>query len=149
MGLFRVDADILIVGNGETIKNGSLVIEGSKLDYSGEQEHAPKINAIVTAPVVMPGMWDCHSHFVGIRRAAIEDTVTTDPIQAALRCAWDAKAALESGITSTREVGGFGVYLSRAVNEGAIPGPRIYAAGSVISMTGGHGDIHNVALDAL
>jgi hypothetical protein len=33
------------------------------------------------------------------------------------------------------------------VDEGLIPGPSIYAAGSVLSVTGGHGDIHTFAVE--
>jgi imidazolonepropionase-like amidohydrolase len=58
------------------------------------------------------------------------------------RSARDLRAALDAGITSVREVGGLGVYLARAVAEGVLDGPAIYGAGSVLSTTGGHGDLH-------
>ncbi len=41
-----------------------------------------------------------------------------------------------------REVGGLGVYLATAVSEGILDGPAIYAAGAILSTTGGHGDLH-------
>ena len=47
---------------------------------------------------------------------------------------------------SVREVGGLGVYLARAVNEGVLDGPAIYAAGSILSTTGGHADLHSYPL---
>jgi imidazolonepropionase-like amidohydrolase len=61
----------------------------------------------------------------------------------------DLERALQSGITSIREVGGLGIYLARLVADGTIPGPDIYAAGAVLSMTGGHADIHAFPLDVL
>jgi imidazolonepropionase-like amidohydrolase len=44
-------------------------------------------------------------------------------------------------VTSVREVGGLGVYLARAVEEGTLDGPTIYGAGAILSVTGGHGDL--------
>ena len=41
-----------------------------------------------------------------------------------------------------REVGGLGVHLATAVSEGILDGPSIYAAGAILSTTGGHGDLH-------
>jgi imidazolonepropionase-like amidohydrolase len=38
------------------------------------------------------------------------------------------------------------VHLAKAVAEGAIEGPAIYAAGAVLSTTGGHGDLHGYPL---
>jgi len=45
-----------------------------------------------------------------------------------------------------RETGGYGVYLARSVLEGSVKGPSIYAAGSFLSTTGGHGDCHDFPL---
>jgi imidazolonepropionase-like amidohydrolase len=39
-------------------------------------------------------------------------------------------------------VGGLGIHLVRAVDEGVLDGPAIYPAGSILSTTGGHGDLH-------
>jgi imidazolonepropionase-like amidohydrolase len=65
----------------------------------------------------------------------------------AARTAMDAGKALNAGITSVREVGGLGIHLARAVNEGTVPGPHIYAAGGILSTTGGHGDLHCYPVD--
>ena len=45
-----------------------------------------------------------------------------------------------------RELGGFGVPLAAAVAEGRIIGPTIYSANHAISMTGGHGDLHDIPI---
>jgi imidazolonepropionase-like amidohydrolase len=52
--------------------------------------------------------------------------------------------ALQAGFTSVREVGGLGLYLARAIADGHVQGPNVYAAGSILSTTGGHGDIHSI-----
>ena len=52
----RIDANIIIVGNGESIKDGTVVFEDKKILYVGESEHAPNDTDMTTiqAPVVMP-----------------------------------------------------------------------------------------------
>ena len=50
-------------------------------------------------------------------------------------------------MTSVREVGGLGLYLRVAIEEGVIPGPRLYPAGGVLSTTGGHADVHAMPVD--
>ena len=56
---------------------------------------------------------------------------------------------MNAGYTSVREVGGYGVELSKAINEGWLPGPNIYSAVSPISQTAGHGDLHTMPLELL
>ena len=46
-----------------------------------------------------------------------------------------------------REVGGLGLSLGPAFAEGTVRGPHTYAAGRILSTTGGHGDIHALPLD--
>jgi imidazolonepropionase-like amidohydrolase len=58
----------------------------------------------------------------------------------------DLRAAIDAGVTSVREVGGLGIHLARAVAEGTLVGPAIYAAGAILSTTGGHGDLHSYPL---
>jgi imidazolonepropionase-like amidohydrolase len=95
----------------------------------------------------MPGMWDCHGHFFGVRSAGL-DAVYTDslPLRAA-RAAKDAEKALQAGFTSVREAGGLGVHLARGVADGTLIGPSIYAPGAILSTTGGHGDMHTIPID--
>ncbi|MHA2090429.1 MAG: metal-dependent hydrolase family protein [Candidatus Kariarchaeaceae archaeon] len=145
----RIDAEKLIIGDGSIITNGSVVIEKENITYAGEQEHAPNAEHSLTTPVLMPGLWECHGHLMGLKTFNFE-TIPFIPTQlAALRGVWDVQEALLSGITSIREVGGHGIYLNRAIQEGAIQGPRIYSSGSIISTTGGHADIHGLPLDIL
>jgi imidazolonepropionase-like amidohydrolase len=52
-----------------------------------------------------------------------------------------------AGFTSVREMGGMGTFLGRAIDEGQVIGPNVYASGSMLSMTAGHGDEHGMDLD--
>lgn len=144
----RIDADIVIPGDAGPITDGTVIIEGNVLGYVGPQATAPAaVPTDLRVPALMPGMWDCHCHFFGITAANLENLVTDSVPNRAMRIGQDANRALMAGFTSLREAGGLGVYLAQAVSEGTVVGPEIYAAGSLLSTTGGHGDIHSMPLD--
>ena len=146
----RVEADLLIPGVGEPITNGCVVFEGPTISYAGPIEGSPTPSPSDTSigvPAVLPGLWDTHAHFFGLRNLSMEEVVYTSPWVGILRAARDAEKALRAGFTSVRELSGFGVYLSRAVEDGSIVGPHIYGAGAMLSPTGGHGDDHAYPLE--
>jgi imidazolonepropionase-like amidohydrolase len=84
---------------------------------------------------------------MGIRTPNLADLAALVPVVAGMRVARDARVALEAGFTSIREVGGIGVWLATAVAEGSVSGPTVYAAGAVLSPTGGHADLHMYPTD--
>ena len=145
----RIDAELLIPGRGNPIESGCIVMDDGRITFAGPSANAPATpGATVTAaPVVMPGMWDCHGHFLGVLTAELSQVVHMPREVAAARTAADARAAIDAGFTSVREAGGLGVYLARVINEGTLVGPHIYAPGAILSTTGGHGDIHGLPLD--
>lgn len=110
---------------------------------------------------VLPGLIDCHVHLTGEFGPKHKmDIVEESPTAVALHAARHARVTLEAGFTTVRdlgEIGGAGdaiFSLRTAVAKGYVPGPRIFAAGSIISPTGGHGiacgyrDDINLLLDA-
>ncbi len=62
------------------------------------------------------------------------------------RCIPQLRQALNYGITSVRDCGGYGLYLKQLVDEDTFKGPNIYSAGQALSITGGHGDVHQLPL---
>jgi imidazolonepropionase-like amidohydrolase len=147
--MHRIEAELLIPGRGDPVRGGVVVLDGARIDYAGPAAMAPQTPDVPVsrAVTVMPGMWDCHGHFLGTRGFDLAQLpLEPEPLRAA-RCARDLRAALDAGITSVREVGGLGVHLARAVGEGVLDGPAIYAAGAVLSTTGGHADLHSLPLD--
>ncbi|WP_460350246.1 metal-dependent hydrolase family protein [Actinoallomurus acanthiterrae] len=143
--LQRIDAEQLIPGSGDPIANGVVVLDDDKISYAGAAEGAPQTPGVrtVRAQTVMPGLWDAHGHFMGLRSADLH-LLPQEPIAVrAARITADLRAALDAGITTVREVGGLGIHIARAVAEGTIEGPAIYAAGTTLSTTGGHGDLHS------
>jgi imidazolonepropionase-like amidohydrolase len=110
---------------------------------------------------VLPGLIDCHVHLTGEFGPHHKmDIVEEGPEAIALHAARHARVTLEAGFTTVRdlgEIGGAGnaiFALKHAIAKGLLPGPRIFAAGSIISPTGGHGitcgyrDDINLLLDA-
>ena len=89
--------------------------------------------------LVMPGLIDTHWHTM---LAAIPQTtaMTADLGYLYLAAAQEAQRTLMRGFTSVRDAGGPAFALKRAIDEGMIPGPRIYPSGAMISQTSGHGD---------
>lgn len=144
----RIEADKLIPGRGDIVDRGVLVIEGSTIAYAGVADGAPATAGadVITTPAVMPGMWECHGHFIGIYTANIDEALITRPQLASMRVTADARKVLEAGFTSVREMGGLGTFLGRAIEEGQVVGPNVYGSGSMLTMTAGHGDTHGVEI---
>jgi imidazolonepropionase-like amidohydrolase len=92
----------------------------------------------------MPGLIDSHTHITSeLGPNALVNAVTRGAVDAAIRSTVYAKRTLDAGFTTIRNLGAEGgadVALKRAINEGVLPGPRIWTARSTLSITGGHGD---------
>jgi imidazolonepropionase-like amidohydrolase len=144
----RIEADLLIPGKGAPIREGVVVWDGPTISYAGPAAGAPPAGQApsIRAVAVLPGLWDCHAHLLGMRTLDLGRLPLEPVALRAARCAADLRAALDAGVTSVREVGGLGVHLARAVEEGTVDGPAIYGAGAVLSVTGGHGDLHSLPL---
>ena len=128
---------------------GVVILRDSTIEYAGAPSDAPETPDADTASVatVLPGLWECHGHFIGERSPDIEVWAKGDPATQAARAVSDVRRTLEGGVTSIRELGGLGLSIQPAVGDGSISGPTIYGAGNVLSTTGGHGDTHGFPLD--
>ncbi|RNC82773.1 MAG: amidohydrolase family protein [Phycisphaera sp.] len=98
---------------------------------------------------VLPGLIDCHTHLtfeLPPMSLRLRRTLTEDPTHEAIDGTINARKTLMAGFTTVRNVGsgGAAIYALRGrINSGAIPGPRILAAGKSVSVTGGHADPTN------
>jgi imidazolonepropionase-like amidohydrolase len=140
----QINAGLLIPGRGEPVPDATVLIDGARISYAGPADGAPAAPGAVirSAATVLPGLWDCHGHFMRSRMLDLARLPQEPTALRAARSARDLINALNAGITSVREVGGLGVYLAQPVREGLLDGPSIYPAGAVLSTTGGHGDLH-------
>ena len=148
----RIDADLLIPGRGEPIEDASLVVKNGKIEYVGKRDHLPMPYEALTAtkvPVLMPGMWDAHVHYMGGDSLRLDEVFTAPQALLGARLARDVVATLNAGFTSVRELAGFGVELSKTISAGWLPGPNIYSSVSPLSQTGGHGDAHSLPLSVV
>lgn len=151
MVLSLIETDLLIPGRGEPIEDAALAWEDGRITWVGRRSDVPKALQSATkrekVPVILPGLWDCHVHFLGTTSYRTEDIWREPRALCGARGARDVAEVLNAGYTSVREVGGDGHELAKAIDEGYLLGPNIYSSVSVLSPTGGHGDGHSVPLD--
>ncbi|MCZ2839869.1 metal-dependent hydrolase family protein [Modestobacter sp. VKM Ac-2985] len=138
----------VVDGTGSApVPGQALVVEGRRIAWIGPVADAPS-----TAPenvvdgggrTVLPGLINCHVHLTadGAPDLMAQTAGDTVPL-ATLRAAAGAVETLMSGVTTVRDCGAADdvvVELAKAIDRGLVPGPRVQAAGRVITMTGGHG----------
>jgi imidazolonepropionase-like amidohydrolase len=88
---------------------------------------------------LMPGLIDAHSHIM-MESIPMSVAMTADIGYLTLVAGKAADEMLLRGFTSIRDLGGPSFSLKKAIDQGLIPGPRIYPSGAFISQTSGHGD---------
>ncbi len=88
---------------------------------------------------LMPGLTDAHWHATMVRLGPAA-MLGSDLGYSTLLAGAEATATLMRGFTTIRDLGGPSFSLKRAIDEGVLPGPRIYPSGAVITVTSGHGD---------
>ncbi|MCH8071183.1 MAG: amidohydrolase family protein [Proteobacteria bacterium] len=102
---------------------------------------------------VLPGLMDMHVHLLGeLGPNSRTDALHVTTSMQALNGAMHAKRTLDAGFTTVRDLGGKpeAIYALRdAIDNGVVPGPRIFAAGSSLAATGGHGDVDGVKAELL
>src|SRR4029453_7010085 len=91
---------------------------------------------------LMPGLIDNHWHAMMIRVTPAESM--GDVGYNNLLAGAEATDTLMRGFTTVRDLGGPTFGLKRAIDEGVLPGPRIYPSGAVITVTSGHGDFRQL-----
>ena len=97
---------------------------------------------------LMPGLIDAHMHLTGSRSGRIEEDLLTPIGVFFARAVKDLEALIDAGFTTVVDAGSIvGLHLRDAVAEGTIVGPRVVAAGPVLSQTFGHGDVHYLPVE--
>ena len=143
-----IECGTLIDGIGdEPIDDAALVIEdGAVVDVGPvEDVEEPDDTDHVdhSGEAVIPGLIDAHLHLHGSRSMDQFSWITEDVTLQTARATADLRKLLAAGFTSVRDVGSAaGLGLRGAVEDGSIPGPRIYTSGKAMSQTAGHGDAH-------
>ena len=126
----------------------SIVIEDGKVKSVGPMAQAPG-HIDLSSQSCMPGFIDMHVHLIGETSKEVDelrDQLTLNPADEAFRSVGMAKRTLMAGFTTVRDLGaadGLNISLKRAIDNGVIPGPRMFTAGTAIATTGGHADPTN------
>ena len=136
-------------GTGAAAREGTLVIERNRITRilpadarpgtAGWPAGAKVIEA--AGKTVMPGLVDLHTHLTYADPRDPEEEALSEP-DAVLRGVERLRYFVESGITSIRDVGSMGDVAFRLkdwVARNRIPGPRVFAAGQLITSVSGHG----------
>jgi imidazolonepropionase-like amidohydrolase len=129
-------------GNAETLQEGmNVLVEGNLIKtISSSAIDAPGATVINGGGrTLMPGLADTHVHigFASLPQIALIAGLTGYPYIYSTK---DAEAMLMRGVTVVRDMAGDVFALKQAIDEGVVPGPRIYPSGGGISQTAGHGD---------
>jgi imidazolonepropionase-like amidohydrolase len=128
-------------------------IEGDRIVEVGTSVRVPPGARMVDLgdATLLPVLIDLHTHLTGDERVHWEDAlVKSTPPRDALWGARNARITLLAGFTSVRDMGPVWPYvdveLRRAIDDDAIPGPRMMVAGNYVSSTGGAGDARQFSM---
>jgi imidazolonepropionase-like amidohydrolase len=144
--------------SGQMLSNQAILIEGDRIKEVGNASmvaaHAATARVVdLSSATVLPGLIDAHNHLLG-------DPKDLSPIaslrmssaQATLWGVRNLRIWLDKGFTTLRDACEsdrfYGqVALRNSVQKGLIEGPRMIVAGQCLSLTGGHGDSDQLAVD--
>jgi imidazolonepropionase-like amidohydrolase len=149
-----IKAARLIDGRGGAPVAPAMVrIEGDRIVEVGKSLAIPAGARVIDlgAATLLPGLIDLHTHLTGKFGVHWEqDLTTTTPPEAALWGAKNARDTLLAGFTTCREMGPSWPYvdvaLRDAIDQGAVPGPRLFVPGNYVSSTGGAGDARQFSI---
>lgn len=133
------------------MEHTTMVIEEGKIQaiFQGDASHLDLPTYTFADHTIIPGLIDAHVHLNGSRSYGYENITVPKALQA-IRATKDARSLLQAGYTSVRDVGSVvALSLKVAIDAEEALGPNIYAAGRIISQTGGHADSHSLPLSFL
>ena len=152
------NARILTGNPGEILSGHDLIVKDGVIAgvretaLTGKSEASAYPVQDLSGRTILPRLIDAHVHLAGCRTTSEDQELGGFPenrLARAIRSVADARALLEHGFTSVRDISWNGLYLKRIIGEGTITGPRIVACGPGLSRTGGHGDLYQLPLSTV
>ncbi len=136
---------VLDVRTGRMIDNALIIIEGDRIKAISPDATIPTGAEVVDLKdkTLLPGLIDCHTHLTFDPDGFGYSSLGISTAREALKGAKNARLTLEAGFTTVRNVGANGysdTALRDAINAGEVAGPRIFASGPALGITGGHCD---------
>lgn len=144
-GVTVLEGGRIFDGTGSPARDATLVLERNRvraiLAPSDRSWPADARVFDVAGMTVLPGLIDLHTH-IDYSEPDVPTEQAVNPTHATLRGVERLRYFIESGITSVRDTGSkydVPFRLKDFVAQNRIPGPRVFAAGQLITATGGHG----------
>src|SRR3954466_15826375 len=132
---------------GSTSTNQNILIENGRIKAVGAGLSIPTGASVIdlSRATVLPGLFDAHTHLCQETEPDNRSLYYTDILEPgsyrAILGVANARAVLDSGFTTVRDVGNAGNYvdtsLRLAIERGVVPGPTIINAGRIIAPFGG------------
>jgi imidazolonepropionase-like amidohydrolase len=134
----------LFDGKSASLREGlRLLVEGNRIKAIATGNPAAPDGAQTIdcgGKVLMPGLIDAHWHAL-FAALPISTLLAGNIGYIHLAASAEAERTLMRGFTTVRDLGGPVFAFKQAIDEGLIPGPRIFPSGAMITGTGGHGDL--------
>jgi imidazolonepropionase-like amidohydrolase len=143
-----ITADRMIdVANGKVVNQAAVIVTDNIITASGRLKDLTVPNEATRIDLgnatLMPGLMDMHVHLTSNATRHGYKRLEVSLPRAAITGVKHAKATLDAGFTTVRNVGAPGfadVALRDAINAGDVVGPRMFVAGPSLGVTGGHCD---------
>ncbi len=142
MSNLLLKAGKLIVGDGKTLENVSIFIQGEKISEIGQDLTTPPDTEVLdfSDRVVMPGIIDPHVHVCFDGGTNPEEVKLFSDELLAIRGVQLVEILLEYGVTTVGDAAGRGnvpFAVKEAIEKGLINGPRFLPCGKMITISGG------------
>ncbi|MCC4248666.1 MULTISPECIES: metal-dependent hydrolase family protein [Microbacterium] len=137
-----VGATVIDGTGGDPIDDAEIGIRAGRMDYVGPRraDGAGGREIDLGGRWVMPGFIDAHVHLVMSTTVDAETQRLWFPEEAVVATIGNLRSTLEAGVTTARDLSGLTPGYRSAIASGALVGPRLHLAISMLSPTGGHAD---------
>ena len=131
--------------NEALITNANVLVEGNLIQTVSTSPIQAAGATVIDGEgrTLMPGLIDAHFH-IAYSQLSVPELYAGDIAHYTIKAVLGAERALMRGFTTIRDMGGGPFSVKKAIDEGLIPGPRLYLSGAPISQTSGHFDARDV-----